>query len=139
MIRVVEERIETSQVISAVQCPEAGAIVTFDGTVRNHARDKSVTHLFYAAYDQMAVKEMEAIRERALARWPIRKLAIVHRVGRLEIGETSVFIAVSSDHRGHAFQACQFVIDRLKSTVPIWKKEFYADGEVWVEDYAGRT
>ncbi len=107
--------------------------MTFDGTVRNHARDKPVTHLFYEAYDQMAVKEMEAIRERALARWPIRKLAIVHRVGRLEIGETSVFIAVSSDHRGHAFQACQFVIDELKRRVPIWKKELYADGSsIWV-------
>ncbi len=139
MIRVIEGKIEADEVISAVQCPEAGAIVTFDGTVRNHARGKSVTHLFYEAYDQMAVKEMEAIRERVLADWPIRKLAIVHRVGRLEIGDSSVFIAVSADHRGDAFEACRFVIDSLKTTVPIWKKEFYADGQVWVEGYAART
>ena len=136
MIRIVEERIQTREVIAAVQCPEAGAIVTFDGTVRNHARDKSVTHLFYEAYGPMAIQEMEAIRDRALARWPIRKLAVVHRVGRLEIGDSSVFVAVSADHRGDAFDACRFVIDSLKTTVPIWKKEFYADGEVWVEDYA---
>ena len=136
MIRIVRERIEASEVIAAVRCPEAGAIVTFDGTVRNHARDKLVTHLFYEAYDHMAVQEMETIRDRALARWPIRELAIVHRVGRLEIGDSSVFIAVSADHRGDAFEACRSVIDSLKTTVPIWKKEFYVDGEVWVEDYA---
>ena len=136
MIRIVTERIEASEVIAAVRCPEAGAIVTFDGTVRNHARNKSVTHLFYEAYDHMAVQEMETIRDRALAGWPIRKVAIVHRVGRLEIGDSSVFIAVSADHRGDAFEACRFVIDSLKKTVPIWKKEFYVDGEVWVEDYA---
>jgi len=136
LIRIVTERIETREVIAAVQCPEAGAIVTFDGTVRNHARDKSVTHLFYEAYDPMAIQEMEAIRDRALARWPLHKLAVVHRVGRLEIGDSSVFVAVSADHRGDAFDACRFVIDSLKTTVPIWKKEFYADGEVWVEGYA---
>ena len=136
MIRIVRERIEACEVIAAVQSPEAGAIVTFDGTVRNHARDKSVTHLFYEAYDHMAVQEMEAIRDRALARWPIQRLAVVHRVGRLEIGDSSVFIAVSADHRVDAFEACRFVIDSLKTTVPIWKKEFYVDGEVWVEDYS---
>ena len=139
MIQIVTERIEAPDVIAAMQSAEAGAIVTFEGTVRNHARGKSVTHLFYEAYDPMALKEMESIREEALDRWTVRKLAIVHRVGRLEIGDTSVFIAVSSDHRADAFQACQFVIDSLKTTVPIWKKEFYVDGEVWVEDYSGRT
>ena len=134
MIRIVADSIDTKAVISAVSSPQAGAVVTFDGTVRNHARGKSVTHLFYEAYDQMALKEMELIRERTLARWPIRELAIVHRVGRLEIGESSVFIAVSADHRADAFSACRFVIDSLKTAVPIWKKEHYVDGEVWIGD-----
>ena len=122
--------------LGRVLSPNAGAVVTFDGTVRNNARGKAVTHLFYEAYEEMAVKELESIREAALRRWPLQQLAIVHRTGRLEIGDSSVFIAVSSAHRGDAFSACRFVIDSLKQRAPIWKKEFYADGEVWVEGFA---
>ncbi len=136
MIKISSEEINIQEVIAAVRCPGAGAIATFDGTVRNHARGKKVTHLFYEAYEKMATTELESIREKALHRWPLRELAAVHRTGRLEIGDSSVFIAVSSDHRADAFEACRFVIDSLKRRVPIWKKEFYADGEIWVEGYA---
>ena len=139
MIALTTQPIERQQVISAVECPEAGAIVTFDGTVRNHARGKTVTHLFYEAYDAMAMKEMQSIAGAALQKWSIRRLAMVHRVGRMEIGDSSIFIAVSSDHREQAFGACRFTIDSLKSRVPIWKKEYYLDGDIWIEDYQGRT
>ncbi|MFQ5740571.1 MAG: molybdenum cofactor biosynthesis protein MoaE [Acidobacteriota bacterium] len=137
MIRMVESRIERDQIVNRVAAPESGAIVTFDGTVRNEARGKEVTHLSYEAYSAMAIREMEKIRARAMRQWPITEMTIVHRLGRLEIGETSVFIAVSSAHRSDAFEACRFAIDTLKSTVPIWKKEYYQDGECWIEGYAG--
>ncbi len=137
MIELVERPIDHAAVVEAVQSPEAGAVVTFDGTVRRTARGKQVRHLHYEAYPAMAVKEMAKIREEALRRFPILDLAIVHRIGRMEIGESSVFIAVSSAHRGDAFQACRFAIDTLKTTVPIWKKERYLDGEVWIEEYGG--
>lgn len=137
MIRIVETPIDRAQVVRAVASPESGAIVTFDGAVRNHARGRRVIHLYYETYPEMALRELERIRAQALGRWPLHGLAIVHRVGRLEIGETSVFIAVSAPHRREAFEACRFAIDTLKTTVPIWKKEHYEDGEVWVEEYGG--
>lgn len=133
MIRIVEEKILPDEVVRSVSSEKAGAVVTFDGTVRDSARGKAVTHLFYEAYPEMAVKELEKIRNRAADRWPLEGVSIVHRVGRLEIGESSVFIAVSSPHRADAFEACRFIIDELKSHVPIWKKEHYQDGEVWIE------
>ncbi len=136
MIRIVSSDIEPGEITARVAGREAGAIVTFAGVVRDHARGKSVTHLYYESYEPMALKELAKIRERALQKWEIRELAIVHRVGRMEIGEISVFIAVSSAHRGPAFEACRFAIDRLKTSVPIWKKEHYRDGEVWIEEYA---
>ncbi len=136
MIKITRKEIDIQEVLETVQSPDAGAVVTFDGTVRNYARGKAVTHLFYEVYEEMAARELESIREEALCRWPLRKLVIVHRTGRLEIGDSSVFIAVSSAHRSDAFSACSFVIDRLKTRAPIWKKEFYADGEIWVEGYA---
>ncbi len=137
MIELVQGPIDRASVVEAVASPEAGAIATFDGTVRRTARGKVVRHLFYEAYSAMAVKEMAKIREEALRRFPILEMAIVHREGRMEIGESSVFIAVSSAHRGDAFDACRFAIDTLKTTVPIWKKEHYLDGEVWIEGYGG--
>lgn len=139
MIALTTQPIDRREVAAAVECSEAGAIVTFDGTVRNHARGRTVTHLFYESYDAMALKEMKAIAAQALSTWSIRRLAMVHRIGRMEIGDSSIFIAVSSDHRDEAFRACRFVIDTLKTRVPIWKKEYYLEGEVWVEDYQGRT
>ena len=135
MIRIVESRIDRQEIVKSVSSPESGAIVTFDGTVRNHARGKPVTHLHYEAFPEMATKELEKIRAEAMRRWPLNGMAIVHRIGRMEIDESSVFIAVSAAHRQDAFEACRFAIDTLKTTVPIWKKEHYQDGEVWIEGY----
>jgi len=133
MIRIVESKIDREEIVQSVSTPESGAIATFDGTVRNHSREKPVTYLHYEAFPEMALKELEKIRAEAMQRWPLNGMAIVHRVGRMEIGESSVFIAVSSAHRKDAFEACRFAIDTLKTTVPIWKKEHYQDGEVWIE------
>lgn len=135
MIRLVSEPIDPQAVVQAVSSPQAGAVVTFDGVVRNHARGKEVTHLYYEAYPEMAWAQMRKIRQQAMERWPLTGMAIVHRIGRLEIGESSVFIAVSSPHRKDAFEACRFAIDTLKQCVPIWKKEHYRDGEVWIEPH----
>lgn len=135
MIKIVECQIDHEEVVKSVSGPETGAIVTFDGTVRNNARDKRVTHLYYQAYPQMATLELEKIRTEAIQRWHLNNMAITHRIGRMEIGESSVFIAVASSHREDAFAACRFVIDTLKTTVPIWKKEYYQDGEIWIESY----
>jgi len=135
MIRIVESKIDREEIVQSVATPESGAIATFDGTVRNQAREKPVTHLHYEAFPEMALKELEKIRAEAMQRWPLNGMAIVHRVGRMEIGESSVVIAVSSAHRKDAFEACRFAIDTLKTTVPIWKKEHYEDGEVWIEGY----
>ena len=135
MICLVESEIKRTDVLKAVSAVESGAIVTFEGTVRTHNRGKRVTHLYYDAYSPMATREMERIRSEAMERWPLQALVIVHRFGRLEIGESSVLIAVSSAHRQDAFAACQFAINTLKKKVPIWKKEYYEDGEVWIEGY----
>jgi len=135
MIRIVKSKIDREEIVQSVATPESGAIATFDGRVRNHARERPVTHLHYEAFPEMALKELEKIRAEAMQRWPLNGMAIVHRVGRMEIGESSVFIAVSSAHRKDAFEACRFAIDTLKTTVPIWKKEHYQDGEVWIEGY----
>jgi molybdopterin synthase catalytic subunit len=113
--------------------PADGALCLFLGVVRNENAGRPVLHLEYEAYDEMALGMMEDIAARAAARWPVGEVRVVHRLGRLEIGEASVAVAVASPHRGEAFEACRFVIDTLKATVPIWKKEFYADGAVWLE------
>ncbi|MEM8907317.1 MAG: molybdenum cofactor biosynthesis protein MoaE [Bacteroidota bacterium] len=110
----------------------AGVIATFVGTVRNQTQGKEVLYLEFEAYKPMAIKEMQKIAETASQRWPVAKMAIHHRVGRLEIGEIAVVIAVATPHRKAAFAACAFAIDTLKETVPIWKKEFFQDGAVWV-------
>jgi MoaE-MoaD fusion protein len=112
---------------------EDGALVLFDGVVRNNSRGRRTLHLFYEAYEQMALAQIRFLAAQALADYPIRDLAIVHRLGRLHIGETSVLIAVTSAHRAAAFDACRWLIDTLKQTVPIWKKEFFEDGAVWVQ------
>ncbi len=128
----------TDQPLSAQDCenlvslPEAGGTVVFIGTVRNKTQAKTVLRLEFEAYAPMAISEMEKIAAIALSRFPVLKVAIHHRVGVLEIGDIPVVIAVSAAHRGAAFEACQFCIDTLKQTVPIWKKEIFEDGEVWV-------
>lgn len=133
MIELTREPIDLQRVLDAVRSPRAGAVVTFDGRVRNHSGGKQVQFLYYEAYPPMAERELERIAEEARRQWPIEQLAVVHRWGRLEIGDVSVFIAVSSAHRADAFSACRYVIEEIKKSVPIWKKEYFCDGEVWVD------
>lgn len=133
MIRLVETAIDPTSVIESVRTPKAGAVVTFDGRVRESSQGRNVTHLIYESYGSMALQELKKLEAEARARWPLEAVAIVHRLGRLEIEETSVFIAVSSAHRADAFAACRYLIDSIKRTVPIWKKEHFEDGSVWVE------
>jgi MoaE-MoaD fusion protein len=115
-----------------VAAPGAGAIVTFAGTTRDGNAGRRVMRLEYEAYEPMALSEMRKLAREAGERWKIVRLAIAHRVGTVEIGETSVAIAVSSAHRAEAFEACRFAIDRLKEIVPIWKKEYFEGGELWI-------
>jgi molybdopterin synthase catalytic subunit len=112
---------------------EDGAIVTFDGFVRNHSHGRSTKFLEYEAYETMALTKMKEIASHLHEKHAIHRVAIIHRLGHLEVGETSVFIAVSAAHRGAAFDACRYAIDTLKKTVPIWKKEFFEDGAVWAD------
>ena len=115
-----------------VQTPSCGGIALFVGTVRNQTKQKEVTLLDFSAYGPMAVKEMQKIAQQALEKFLIERIAIHHAEGALKIGDIPVIIAVSSAHRDAAFEACQYAIDTLKETVPIWKKEHFIDGEVWV-------
>ena len=112
--------------------PQSGGIDVFIGTVRDTTKGKTVVRLEFEAYEAMALKEMHKIAEQAFSKWPIQKLLIHHRAGVLKVGEVPVIIAVSCAHRDAAFEACRYVIDTLKQTVPIWKKEIFEDGEVWV-------
>jgi len=113
--------------------PGDGALCLFLGVVRNHNGGRPVVYLEYEAYEEMALAQMEALEEETRTRWPVTDVRIVHRLGRIEIGEASVAVAVASPHRAEAFEACRHAIDTLKRTAPIWKKEFYADGAVWLE------
>lgn len=133
MFSLTREPIDTARITRSLQQPEDGALVVFEGVVRNHARDKAVRFLEYEAYESMALKKLEEVGAMARSRFDIRDIAIVHRLGHMEIGEASTVIVVASAHRGAAFEACRFAIDTIKEIVPIWKKEFYADGEVWIE------
>jgi molybdopterin synthase catalytic subunit len=117
--------------------PEDGALCVFTGVVRNHNDGKSVLYLEYEGYEEMVVGIFEEIAAEAKKRHGVTSVRIVHRLGRMEIGETSVAVAVSSPHRGEAFEACRFAIDTLKHKAPIWKKEFYSDGSSWLEGPGG--
>lgn len=130
---LVRAPIQSAALRALVDRPEHGAIACFEGVVRNHHRGKAVRYLEYEAYEPMALKRMQAIASEVLARWPVGAVALVHRLGRLQIGEVSVVVAVGSAHRQPAFAACAFAIDTLKESVPIWKKEWGADGAEWVE------
>jgi len=130
---IVRGPILTDEVLKGIKRDEDGAAVIFEGVVRNHSRGRKTLHLDYQAYEEMALKQMEALAEQALSQFPVRDVALVHRVGRLEVGETSVLIGVASAHRAAAFDACRWLIDTLKRTVPIWKKEYFEDGAVWAD------
>ncbi len=131
--RITDSPIDAQELIQAVQTPADGAVCVFYGVVREDSRRKKVRYLEYDAYPEMAEKKMREILDEARARWPDQRFAIVHRIGRLAIGEASVVIAVGSPHRAESFEACRFIIDRVKQDVPIWKKEVFTDGEAWVE------
>lgn len=132
-IELVRERIDTEQIVSALKRGEDGAVAVFDGIVRNNTRGRRTLYLDYEAYEEMALGQMRALAEKALADFAIRDVAIVHRLGRLDVGDSSVLIAVASAHRAAAFDACRWLIDTLKKTVPIWKKEHFEDGAVWAD------
>jgi MoaE-MoaD fusion protein len=130
-VALTRERIDADQIVAAAKSGEDGAVVVFDGIVRNHTRGRRTLHLDYEAYEEMAVGQMRALGLKARERFAITQVTMLHRLGRLEIGETSVLIVVASAHRSAAFEACRWLIDTLKQTVPIWKKETFADGAVW--------
>ncbi|MEP7075218.1 MAG: molybdenum cofactor biosynthesis protein MoaE [Acidobacteriota bacterium] len=125
--------IDITSVARRVVPPECGATVTLDGYVRQFTRGRETLHLFYEAYEPMALREMQKLIGQAHKDFDISNIGIVHRLGRLEVGETSVVISVAAPHRKAAFAACEWLIRELKRTVPIWKKEIYADGEEWIE------
>src|SRR6202795_4096735 len=131
LLALVRDPIHQPALIQHVRAAEDGAVVTFDGCVRNHSHGRRTLYLDYEAYESMALGKIREIATQIHEKFPIHLVAIAHRLGRLEIGETSVFIAVSSAHRAAAFDACRFAIDTLKRTVPIWKKEYFEDGAVW--------
>jgi molybdopterin synthase catalytic subunit len=137
MFRLTDAPIVIDELLTAVADPTAGAVVLFIGTTRDHNDGRSVARLEYEAYAGMAEKEIERIAAAAKSRWEIARIAVVHRTGVVPIGMASVAIAVSAGHRGPAFEAARFTIDRLKEVVPIWKKEFFAGGAVWIGDQSG--
>ena len=130
-VRLTREKIDTARLIEAIKNPEDGAVAVFEGIARNHSRGRRTLYLEYEAYEEMALVEMQKLATEAKSQFAIRESIIVHRLGRIEINETSVLIVVASAHRAAAFDACRWLIDTLKQTVPIWKKEFFEDGAVW--------
>jgi len=130
---IVREKIDTQAVLNKLKQPADGAAVVFEGIVRDNTRGRRTLYLDYEAYEEMALKQMDSLAEQALQQFSICSVSVVHRLGRLEIGETSVLIMVASAHRAAAFDACRWLIDTLKRTVPIWKKEHFEDGAVWAD------
>ena len=132
-IQITREQLDRNALIDTVSDPGAGGIVVFEGVVRDNARGKHVRYLEYDVYPEMAVQQIRGIIAEAERRWNVDRVAVAHRIGRLEIGEASVIIVVATPHRAEAFEACRYIIDTLKTTVPIWKKEVAMNGEEWVE------
>jgi molybdopterin synthase catalytic subunit len=131
IVALTREAIDAGRIVAAVKSGEDGAVVAFDGIVRNHSRGRRTLQLDYEAYEEMAVGQMRELGQKARERFGVRQVTMIHRLGRLEIGETSVLIVVASAHRSAAFEACRWLIDTVKQTVPIWKKEMFVDGAVW--------
>jgi molybdopterin synthase catalytic subunit len=130
-IELVQNVIDSQRLVDELKAGEDGAVAIFDGIVRNNTKGRQTLYLDYTAYDAMALDQMRKLAADALARYAVRDVLMVHRLGRLEVGETSILIAVASAHRGAAFDACRWLIDTLKQQVPIWKKEVFVDGAVW--------
>ena len=138
-IELTRDRIHAEAITDALKTGEDGAVTVFDGIVRNNTQGRQTLYLDYTAYEAMALEQMRALAAEAVARFRVRDVAMVHRLGRLEVGETSVLIAVASAHRGVTFDACRWLIDTLKKQVPIWKKEVFVDGAVWAPGEAFPT
>lgn len=132
-IALTREPIDAQKLVAAARQGEDGAVVVFDGIVRNNSRGRKTLYLDYEAYEDMAARYMNVLAGEARGRFGVRHVTMVHRLGRLKIGETSVLIVVASEHRAQAFEACRWLIDTLKKTVPIWKKETFQDGAVWAD------
>jgi molybdopterin synthase catalytic subunit len=135
-VAIVRERIDTLKVAERIKRPEDGAAIVFEGIVRDNTRGCKTLYLDYEAYEEMALRQMEDLASQAIAQFKVRDVAIVHRLGRLEVGETSVLIVVASAHRGPSYDASRWLIDTLKRKVPIWKKEYFVDGAVWADGEA---
>jgi molybdopterin synthase catalytic subunit len=138
MFRVTDKPIDLKELVDYVSDPEAGAIASFIGTTRNNNEGRKVIGLDYDGYSEMAEKELARIGEDAKTKWPICRMAIIHRLGPVRITEASVIIVVSAGHRDAAFAACRFAIEEIKKTVPIWKKEVYEGGEIWIGTQTGQ-
>ena len=132
MKRITHEPLDVQSISDSVRQETNGAVITFQGTTRLYTRDKRVVSLEYEAYQEMAEKKMEEIAQEVRQRWDLEDIALYHRIGHLEIGETSLVVAIASPHRKEAFEAARYAVDRIKEMVPIWKKEVFEDGEVWV-------
>jgi molybdopterin synthase catalytic subunit len=135
-VEIVDSAIDAGAVVRGIKAGADGAVCVFDGIVRDNSRGRKTLYLDYEAYREMAAEQMRRLAADALTRFGVRDVAILHRLGRLEVGETSVLIVVASAHRADAFEACRWLIDTLKKTVPIWKKETFADGAVWADGEA---
>ncbi len=132
-VQILDEVLPTAEVMEQIKAGSDGAVCVFDGIVRNNTRGRQTLYLDYEAFREMAQTQMERLAEEAMTRFGVREVALLHRLGRLQVGETSVLIAVASAHRGAAFEACRWLIDTLKKQVPIWKKETFVDGAVWAD------
>ena len=132
-VEILNSVLPTAEVMEQIKDGGDGAVCVFDGIVRNNTRGRQTLYLDYEAFREMALTQMEALAAEAVVRFGVREVALLHRLGRLEVGETSVLIAVASAHRGAAFEACRWLIDTLKKQVPIWKKETFVDGAVWAD------
>ncbi len=127
-----QEPIQIDRLLEQGESPSDGADVLFIGKVRNHSRGKEVLYIDYEIYDSMAIKELNRIADETLAKWKVSRILIIHRYGKVNIGEPSIVIAVSSPHRDESYQGSRYIIDEIKKRVPIWKKEFYSDGSEWI-------
>ena len=132
-VEIVDQAIDADAIVREIKAGSDGAVCVFDGIVRDNTRGRKTLHLDYEAYREMALEQMRKLADEAVAKFGVRDVAIVHRLGRLDVGETSVLIAVASAHRAAAFEACRWLIDTLKKTVPIWKRETFVDGAVWAD------